>query len=243
MTPRSRWPAWLPHLLVGLLVAALATDAEAQRRRRPPGGNGTLTIQTTMEGAEVLIDEETVGFTPLDPISLSPGSHTLRVRRPGYTELTEVVEIAPGQNVDMPVDLLALAMVLTVRTEPDEARVFVDGTFRGTTPIEIEVVEGERSIRVTHPTHREVVRTITAVAGQTQALDLTLEPIPPEELGAARAPEWYEEPVVWISIGAGVAVVAIAIVLVAVLTQGGPQVDPFCAEEANCIRIRPEWQF
>ena len=111
------------------LVLATSVDAQRRRRRRPPEP-GTLVVRTDVEGAEVLIDEETVGFTPLDPQTLEPGQHTVRVRRPGYTEFDDVVEIEPGAEAVVDVPLIALAMIVTVRSEPDEARVFVDGTFR-----------------------------------------------------------------------------------------------------------------
>ncbi|MFW5738254.1 MAG: PEGA domain-containing protein, partial [Spirochaetota bacterium] len=61
-----------------------------------------------------------------------------------------------------------------------EARVFVDGTFRGNTPIELELIEGEHSIRVTAPGHHEQVRTVTSTPGQIDAIDVTLEALPEE---------------------------------------------------------------
>lgn len=243
----ATWVARLAWAL-GLSIVVLATSsADAQRRRRRPTGDGTLILTSTIEGAEVLVDEESIGFTPLEgPIPLSPGSHTVRVRRPGFTEFSEVVQIEAGQSLALPVELFPLSMVLTVRTEPDEARVFVDGRFRGTTPIELELDEGEHSIRITHPTHREVVRTVNAVAGTTQALDLALEALPPEELGSG-PPPWYEDPVLWISVGAGVAVAAIAAIVLAV-TLGGPdamaQYQAFCGAAGEiCITVEPDWNF
>lgn len=229
-----------------MAVTTLATpdDAEAQRRRRRRRAEpATLTIQSTIQGAEVLIDEEVLGVTPLDPIELSPGSHTVRVRKPGYTEYTDVIRIRAGEHVELPVDLMALSMVLTIRTDPEEARVFVDGTFRGTTPLEMELLEGEHSIRITHPTHREIIRRIVAAPGQTQALDLTLEALSAAELGGGE-PEWYEDPLLWVGIGAGAAVVAIAIVVVAAVlgADDSSPIDVFCPPDSgNCLTINL-WQ-
>lgn len=223
------------------MASFAASDAEAQRsRRRRTAEPATLVIQSSVQGAEVLVDEEVVGVTPLeDPITLTPGSHTVRVRRPGYTEFTDVVTARAGQRIELPVDLMALSMVLTVRTEPEDARVFVDGTFRGTTPIELELIEGERSIRVTHPNHREVVRRIVALPGQTEALNLTLELVPESE--RARPPEWFEDPLIWVGVGAGAAALAILIVVLAVAIQPGQSPDTFCPMGSICLRIAP-WQ-
>lgn len=216
-------------LVVGLVLAS-AADAEAQRRRRraEPEGPGTLVINCPIEGAEVLVDEESVGFTPLEPVELEPGSHTLRVRRGGYTEFASVIEIRAGETETVSVDMLALAMVLTVRSTPDSANVFVDGTFRGPAPIEIELPEGEHSVRVVAPRFQEVIRQVTARPGQTELLSVELEPIP-EELLEGRPAEWYEEPVTWIAIGGGVAALTVAIVLIVYFATLPTELEDFCS--------------
>ena len=230
-------------VLIGAILGA-ATDAEAQRRRRRRRGPGTLVVETSVENAEVLVDEETVGFTPLDPVEVSPGSHTVRVRRPGFTEFVDVVEVAPGTEVRLPVSLMALAMVLTVRSEPDLARVFVDGTFRGETPLELELIDGEHSVRVTAAGYREVIRTVQATPGSVDALDVELEPIP-EELLEPDPPAWYEEPVTWVVVGGAAAAVAVAIVVTAVLLQPEDALADYCGEDrSGCYTVMPtEWQF
>lgn len=225
MSPRSEAAVCLA--LLGLIVLS-AADVEAQRRRRQPEGPGTLVVETAIEGAEVLVDEDTVGYTPLEaPLELPAGSHTVRVRRGGYTEFATVVEIRSGQASTLQVDMMALAMVLTVRTTPDAASVFVDGTFRGTTPLELELNEGEHSIRVTAPRHHESIREITARPGQTELLSVDLEPLPPEML-EARPTEWFEEPLTWILIGSGVVVVTVAIVAIVVVLSQAQPLDAFC---------------
>lgn len=231
------------------IVVGLVSDVDAQRRRRrraQPPPNGTLMVQTTVDGAEVLVDESTVGFTPLEsPIELPPGEHTVRVRRPGYTEFDDVVTVQPGRDAVVNADLIALAMVVTVRSDPDEARVFVDGTFRGNTPIELELIEGEHQLRVTAPRFQEHTRTLTAIPGELELIDVTLEAVP-EELLNPRAPEWYEEPITWIAIGGGAAALAVIIVIVAVVTQQpGPPLQDFCGEndEMCDLVVRPGWEF
>jgi len=220
--------AALALAMVGLLLAS-AADAEAQRRRRrrQPTGPGTLVVTSMVEGAEVLIDEESVGFTPLEAIQLAPGSHTLRVRRGGYTEFASVIEIVSGQTNNVEVDMMALAMVLTVRTDPDEASVFVDGTFRGTSPLELELNEGDHSIRVTAPRHHEAIREVSARAGETELLSVDLEPLPQEML-EPRAAEWFEEPVTWIAIGGGVALLTVALVLIVYFATLPNELEDFC---------------
>jgi hypothetical protein len=49
------------------------------------GRTATLKIQSSLVGAEVLVDGEAVGVTPLaDPVLMNAGDHSIEVRKPGY---------------------------------------------------------------------------------------------------------------------------------------------------------------
>lgn len=234
--------------LVAFVVVAVSAvgpaDAGAQRRRTPPRDTGpqtgTLVIQSEQSGAEVLVDEQPVGTTPLDPLELEPGSHTVRVRMPGFTEFTDVVTITRGRSTDVPVELLALSQVLSVVTEPAGARVFVDGTFMGETPVEFDLLEGAHSIRVTHGGYEEVIREVTAQAGHREELSLTLVALP-EPPPVDDTEEWFESPVTWLAVGGAAVAIAAAIVIIVVVTSesAASQIDQFCAQPGGCIRVMP----
>lgn len=252
------YPRSVTRLLVviGALsaFAAVSLDpgsADAQRRRRqrpqPRGDTGNLVIDTTSEGAEIYVDAELVGTAPLAPMQLPPGTYTVRVARPGYTEFTDVVTIRAGEDTRIEADLMAVSMVLHVSTEPEGGRVFLDGRFAGTTPVDVEVLDGTHSIRVTRQGYRDAVREITGRAGRTEDLHLDLERLSEEELreqGLAppEPPEWYEKPMTWLLVGGGALAVALGVVLVVVVTSDEPsQLDTFCRD--SCTLVRPPfWQ-
>lgn len=224
------------------LALAPATPAAAQRRRHTPdptpapvATTGTLTVTVVQEGAEIYVDEQLIGTSPVAPQTLAPGTHTLRVRMPGYSEYSDVVTIEAGGVVDMPVELFALSEALSVTTTPPGAHVFVDGNFMGETPVEVDLVDGAHSVRVTLHGYEEVVRDLTAESGRREELALTLTALPEDQL---RGPEWYEEPVTWIAVGGGVVAVVVIVVLSVVLTQGSAsQIDQFCAGPGGCVRV------
>lgn len=231
-----------------IAVLLPASNADAQRRRRrdrdrdreetveaaPAETEGALMFTGDYAGAEVLVDEAPVGTMPLDPVMVAPGSHTLRIRLAGYSEYTDVVTVVAGEITDVWVDMIALSEVLAVETTPEGAHVFVDGTFLGDTPTEVELIDGERTLRLVLPGFEEITRTVTAVAGTHDTLTLTLNAIPEDD-----GEQWYESPITWGAVGGGVALVVLIIVIVAVTTQSsGSQLDQFCAGGTHaCIRL------
>jgi hypothetical protein len=53
---------------------------------------------------EVSVDGRTIGETPLEPIRLSPGSHTVSVRHPAYQPIERQVNVRSGQSERLLVD-------------------------------------------------------------------------------------------------------------------------------------------
>lgn len=232
-------------MIATLAWASMGAPAEAQRRRgrdRAEPRQGTLVVQGSQPGAEVLVDEQPVGQTPLEPLSLAPGSHTLRVRLPGYTEYTDVFRIEPGQATEVAVDLIALSQVLSVVTEPPGGHVYIDGNFMGEAPVEFDLLEGAHSLRITSRGYEETIREIEARAGSREELRIDLVALPEGALDdTPHVTQWYEEPVTWIAVGGGAVAIAVTIAIVAVVVGGSStsQLDQFCAP--GCIRHDTPW--
>jgi len=63
---------------------------------------GRVAITTEPEGAEVFVDGEARGRTPLgEPLDVEVGEHQLRVVRDGYRELTRTLSVEPGEPLDL----------------------------------------------------------------------------------------------------------------------------------------------
>lgn len=219
------------------LVSTFAVGRAAAQQQ------GTLVLEGEHPGAEVYVDAEPVGTMPMEPLPLASGNHTIRVTRPGYTEYTGVFRIRPRQETSVSIEMMAISMALNVTTEPAGAQVFLDGNFAGESPLELELNEGEHSLRFKAFGFHEAIRTVNAVPGQDDTLEVTLEALPAEEVAALtqpRPPEWYEEPLTWVAIGGGAIALAAIIVIIAVVSADQPtQADQFCdlAQMGRCIRI------
>ena len=126
------------------LIAATTAGLFAARERlsrpaaAPPVTTGTLTVTTDPPGADVDIDGVTRGQSPLK-LALTPGAHTMVVRANGESR-TIPITIAAGAEVSQYLDMPKAGATLGelhVRTEPPGARVSIDGTLLGKTPMTI----------------------------------------------------------------------------------------------------------
>ena len=77
---------------VDAMLDALAKDA--------PGFTGVIKISTKPEGLAVLMDNQTIGVTPLE-MSIPVGSHTLKVARDGRMGPDKTIEVEGDKPLDI----------------------------------------------------------------------------------------------------------------------------------------------
>ncbi len=70
--------------------------AEVEQRLQ----NGEIVLMVEPEGAEVFVDEQSVGRAPLEPLTLPVGRHTLRAAMPGFASAEVVVTVSGGQRIE-----------------------------------------------------------------------------------------------------------------------------------------------
>lgn len=149
------------------------TEAAAQRHRltleKLPGH---LTLTTQPPGAQVQLDGEPRGATPLNLRELAPGAHRLKVQHPRYQTLEQDLEIE-GLDRTLALDLeLAPAWgQVRIDSAPGGAQVLVAGNPAGTTPAEVAVVAGEE-LRLELAGHRSWRRELDIAPGESRDLGL-----------------------------------------------------------------------
>lgn len=148
-------------------AAASAAFAEAAAATvTPPPVVGVVAVSSNPEGAQVVIDDEPRGVTPLR-ITMAPGEYTLQLRNGTVTRVLPLT-VEANATVQPFVDLvpsLASSGRLEITSDPAGARVIVDGSSRGVTPLVLAAVPaGQHRIAVTDGT-MTVNRTVSVVAG------------------------------------------------------------------------------
>jgi tetratricopeptide (TPR) repeat protein len=66
---------------------------------------GALTITCNVDGADVFIDGEAVGKTPLEDVTIETGDHKVSVKVDGYKDYLETVTVVSGKTASMNVKL------------------------------------------------------------------------------------------------------------------------------------------
>ena len=59
---------------------------------------GTLHIDSDVAGAQVFIDREYIGATPVTAPNIKPGVHNLNLSAQGYDGIAETIDVSPGQR-------------------------------------------------------------------------------------------------------------------------------------------------
>lgn len=91
-------------------------EIEAEKKKRVEGWVAELkgkiahiTIKTNVEGAEVAVDDVTVGTTPIEkPVVMNAGRRKVALLKSGYAPLTRFVEVAGTETKTLELDLVAL---------------------------------------------------------------------------------------------------------------------------------------
>ena len=71
----------------------------------PQQGTGILVVVTNADGVVIKIDDLQRGVTPVEPLQVSPGKHTVLLYSQCYVPRTETVEIFEGQVTDLKAEL------------------------------------------------------------------------------------------------------------------------------------------
>jgi hypothetical protein len=184
--PASRWRVGAILATILLVIAGIGVPAYfLVRARANPARNvpappavveGTAMVVSRPAGADVFINGTNRGQTPLK-LSLPAGTYELELRN-GASKRSLSMTIDPSTAVREFVDLAPDGGfgTLEVTTDTPGARVTVDGTYRGVTPLTLADVEpGPRRVVVSSATGT-VTRNVTVTAGATAAVVASIVP-------------------------------------------------------------------
>ncbi len=137
---------------------------------------GHLTVYSTPTNAEVYVDEDYIGKTPLKGYKLSTGTHTIKLVKDGYEDYVKTVKINPGETTKIEATLLEAKATLKITSDPSEASVYVDDSYKGTTPLTLQLSPGTHSVKLSKNDYEDYTTSVTLNPGESKTISATLTP-------------------------------------------------------------------
>ena len=137
--------------------------------------DGELVLDSVPPGANVTVDGEYRGRTPLT-LALAPGSaHRVHLIREGYRAFEDRIELASGASEARTVTLEPELATLILETTPASAELLVDGAPRGsaTQTLELPTVAHELTVRA--PGHATWQASVTPRKGVAKRIRIRLK--------------------------------------------------------------------
>lgn len=139
---------------------------------------GQMSFSSIPTGAEILVDGEAVGQTPLTTEVLETGTE-VSIGARGYKTWTREVTIKAGeQDTYPPVELIVADGTLDISTSPRGASVTIDGQFKGSSPLSVPLSPlSAHRVELFLEGYRKASRSVNVEPEQQSSLSLSLTPI------------------------------------------------------------------
>ena len=136
-----------------------------------------LSVQSRPEGARVFVDGEERGTTPVTIRDLDEGSHEVILYLPDHGAFRQTVEGRGGRIfVDLESEKVLGVGFVSVRTDPPDARIDVDGQRVGLSPLEVPLEAGSHVVRVSKPGFKAAEASVEVGPEERHAVQLRLAP-------------------------------------------------------------------
>jgi len=134
-------------------------------------------VSSNPPGAELRVDGELVGTTPLSAQILE-GERHVSLKLPGYKSWQNILEVDAGESLSLPpVSLERADGLILVQSSPAEASITVAGKYYGLTPAEVALPPGQRYQITLFKEGFEPAREEVAVeSGREQTVKVELQP-------------------------------------------------------------------
>ena len=147
---------------------------------------GTIVVSSDVDDAEVYLDGNLIGTTPLVQNDVIEGLHVVEVRKSPALPWKQTVQVEAGKQTKVKGELKATiggqGGSIRVLSNVQGAHVFMDGTDMGAVPVDIKDVKpGEHVIEVKAPKYQTREERVTVNAGSATVLKLDLNAVAKSE--------------------------------------------------------------
>jgi hypothetical protein len=144
------------------------------------------TLRSPLPGADVFVDGQASGRTPLaQSLTLPPGDHTIELRREGYRTARQKLHLGDGATAEIELDpqedraaVLASGGALIVDASEPDPVVTIDGTDRGVDTESFKLAPGEHHLVVERGGFEPKEADAVVYAHKTSTVRVVLDPTP-----------------------------------------------------------------
>lgn len=122
---------------------------------------GSMEIKTWPSGAMVFLDGVSQDITPCTIKKISNGEHELELELTGFRRVKRTIDIYQGDKLTLNIPLEYATGIVHVNTTPPGARVLVDGSPEGTSPLTLNIPLGNHIIDMISENEEYVTKKIT----------------------------------------------------------------------------------
>jgi hypothetical protein len=144
-------------------------------------------VKTHLPGADVVIDDQVVGKTPLqNSLTVAPGAHKIELRRAGYTTARGNLQLGDGAEGEVtlepeedPMALGTLGGRLAISPSETDPVITVDGKGRGVYSVDgLRLMSGAHHVTIERGGFLPVDRDVTIDVGRTTSIRVLFDPTP-----------------------------------------------------------------
>jgi hypothetical protein len=136
---------------------------------------GTISVNSTPSGATIVLDGTTRGTTPANLTGISVGSHTLVLKKNGYSDYSTSVTVSPGKTVSVSATLTVSTGTISANSTPSGAIIVLDGITKGITPASLTGISvGSHTLVLEKNGYNDYSTSVTVSPGKTASVSATL---------------------------------------------------------------------
>jgi len=144
--------------------------------------DGLVLLQSTPTSANVTLDGEYQGRTPLE-ITVPPGTtHELTFFLNGYEETKRSITTRPEEETSMHVDLNPILNAVEITVVPDDAELYINGEFVGTGNQTVELLAATQLLEFRREGYVPFETQFTSRPGLDQKLDVVMKTLEQQRL-------------------------------------------------------------
>jgi hypothetical protein len=137
----------------------------------------SFSVATTPPGADVFLDGEKLGSTPLDG-QILPGERQLKISSPGYKDFTQTLVVSARGEVKVNQQLEVLPSTLKVHVPVKTAHVFIDKKDQGEGDASVSLEPGDHTVEVKADKYETYTKIVTMESHKDQTLEPEMDQTP-----------------------------------------------------------------